>query len=61
MIAELLGRSRNGDIRTDNLDKQRRSAFRGARGLRGALAKEFYRIGDTGREHVKSELERQGE
>ena len=61
MIAELLGRSRNGDIRTDNLDKQRRSAFRGARGLRGALAKEFRLIGDTGREHVKSELERQGE
>ena len=59
MIAELIGRARNGDVRLDNLDKQRRSAFRGARSLRNALAAELRRVGDSGREHVKIEIERQ--
>ncbi len=59
MTDDLLARLRAGKIQPRTLDGQRRSAFKGARRVRGALRRQFKRIGADGIKHVGEELNRQ--
>ena len=59
MIADLLTRLRAGKVTIRNIEGQRRSAFKGARGARARIKRALQRVGGDGMQHVLDELERQ--
>ena len=61
MVADLMGRLKEGKITKRNLDGQRRSAFKQVRQSRAALKKVLRAVGEKGMQHVTDELERQKE